>query len=248
MILHIPHASTKTWDTDKFIEETKREAIDKLTDWYTDELFYHEFATPVVFPWSRVFCDVERFRNNEDESMSKLGMGVVYRKGLDGKNLLKDVTTLEAEEKIKSSFYDRHHRKFSVAVNRSLGLFPVVFVVDCHSFYPTKLAHEESSDRPDFCIGTDDFHTPVEVVDEVKAYLEGLGFTVSINSPFKGTMVPLIHLHKNEDVKSIMIEVNRKLYLKAPYIGEKNDNFESIQNVLTGLLEIISEYEISKET
>jgi len=248
MILHVPHSSTKLPETDKFNEKTKLEAIEKLTDWHTDEIFFHQNSDSIVFQFSRIFCDVERFRNNHDEQMFKKGMGVVYTKGLDGKDLLNCQVSLEDEEVIKTTFYDRHHRKLSISVNRSLTLFPEVFVVDCHSFYPTKLSHEDSNDRPDFCLGTDDFHTPTEVVDEIKSYIEGLGFIVAINSPFGGTIVPLQHLNKNKDVKSIMIEVNRKLYLKAPYIGVKNDNFENIKNVLTGLLEIISKYEISKDS
>jgi len=246
MILHIPHASTKTPKTDKLVEEVKKEAIEKLTDWYTDELFCQKHGNSVVFPFSRIFCDVERFRDNNDEPMSKKGMGVVYTKGLDGKDLHNCDVTSEDEEIIKAAYYDNHHRKFSIAVNRSLTLFPEVFIVDCHSFYPSQLSHEDSSDRPDFCLGIDDFHTPIEVVDEIKTYLEGLGFTVAINSPFSGTIVPLQHLHKNKDVKSIMIEVNRKLYLKAPYTGVKNDNFEYIQTVLTNVLDIINTYEESK--
>ncbi|UZE96812.1 N-formylglutamate amidohydrolase [Alkalimarinus alittae] len=246
MILHIPHASTKIRDTDKFVEAVKDEAIEELTDWYTDQLFSYPHSERVIPQFSRVFCDVERFRNNEDEPMSIKGMGVVYTKGIDGKDLLKQPLSPVDEEIIKSSYYDKHHREFAIKLNRSLTLFPEVFIVDCHSFPATPLPYEDSSERPDFCLGTDDFHTPVEVVNDIKSYLEGLGFSVLINTPFGGTIVPLQHLHKNENVKSIMIEVNRKLYLVAPYTGVKSDDFEKVEAVITGILEIISEYEISK--
>jgi len=51
----------------------------------------------------------------------------------------------------------------------------------------TLLSHEDSSDRPDFFIGTDNFHTPIEAIKEIKLYLEGLWFTVAINSTLSST-------------------------------------------------------------
>jgi hypothetical protein len=51
-----------------------------MTDAHTDELFP---VTPfeaerVVFPVSRLVCDVERFSSDEDEPMASRGMGVFY--------------------------------------------------------------------------------------------------------------------------------------------------------------------------
>jgi N-formylglutamate amidohydrolase len=52
----------------------------RMTDSYTDELFP---ATPVeadrvIFPLSRLVCDVERFPSDEDEPKTARGMGVAY--------------------------------------------------------------------------------------------------------------------------------------------------------------------------
>ena len=61
----------------------------RMTDAYTDELFP---LTPfeagrVVFPVSRLVCDVERFPSDEDEPMAARGMGVFYTRTSMGKLL-----------------------------------------------------------------------------------------------------------------------------------------------------------------
>ena len=81
IILHIPHSSLTIpeealhqYDTSFFQEEFLL-----MTDRYTDELFGLPYSS-IVFPYSRLFCDVERFRDDSQEEMSQKGMGVVYTK------------------------------------------------------------------------------------------------------------------------------------------------------------------------
>jgi N-formylglutamate deformylase len=52
----------------------------RMTDAYTDELFppTRVEAGRVVFPLSRLICDVERFPSDEDEPMATRGMGAIY--------------------------------------------------------------------------------------------------------------------------------------------------------------------------
>lgn len=78
-------------------------------------------------------------------------------------------------------------------------------------------------------MGTDEYHTPKELVNQLNGHLENLGFSVAINIPYSGTMVPLEHLGKTQTLKAIMVEVNRALYLKEP--GLKNDRFDEIKGL-----------------
>ena len=74
LILHIPHSSTNFPLKEGFIldsEKIQQELI-KLTDWYTDELFYSDSDEMLISPFSRIFCDVERFENDEDEIIALL--------------------------------------------------------------------------------------------------------------------------------------------------------------------------------
>jgi N-formylglutamate deformylase len=54
----------------------------------------------------------------------------------------------------------------------------------------------------------------VELVDIIKVRFEGAGFSVGVNNPYCGTLVPNNFYGKDYRVKSVMIEINRHLYLR----------------------------------
>lgn len=89
IILHIPHASTNIPIIDGYIVDTVvlDNEILKLTDWYTDDLFCSEQDEMIIAPFSRIFCDPERFTDDAMEVMAQHGMGVLYEKGDDGKTI-----------------------------------------------------------------------------------------------------------------------------------------------------------------
>lgn len=64
-------------------------------------------------------------------------------------------------------------------------------------------------------------------------------FSTAINSPYGGTIVPLRHYEKDNRVMSIMIEVNRGLYLKNGS-SSKNRHFEQILKTMFDLEVMLS--------
>jgi N-formylglutamate amidohydrolase len=232
MILHIPHSSTRIPSSATFIKNISDDLF-RMTDHRTDELFAFSATSIVRFGYSRLFCDVERFVDNEP--MEQYGHGLCYTKDSFG-NPLRNLTS-EQRQYIIDNFYTPHHTELSIACNSALSLFDTVVLVDCHSFSDTVLPHESDTNRPDFCLGTDSFHTPIELVNSIKSVLEDLGYTVAINSPFAGTIVPKIHYQKTEQLKSIMIEVNRKLYMN------NNADFAKTKSAVDHVLTVINNYE-----
>jgi len=238
LILHIPHSSTNIPFYDGFvndIEKIDREII-KLTDWFTDDLFSNEIDDAIITPFSRIFCDVERFAEDELEVMSNFGMGVLYEKFDDGKTLRE--VTQELRKRILKNFYWEHHETLSELVKTRLESNNSCLIVDCHSFPEKALnrALNKSSFRPDFNIGTDSCHTPKKLIELSRRYFEELGYSLGIDEPYSGTMVPMEYYKKDGRVKSIMLEVNRKLYLLGT---EKSEGFEKIKEVVQGYLELL---------
>ena len=228
MLLHIPHSATKMLDGVQ-VEELDGNQF-ALTDWYTDELFYHESAEPIIFPFSRLSVDVERLKVNEP--MDKYGMGILYEKDIFG-NVIKR-TNEDCME-----YYNDHHYKLNQAVNKYLSYFDKVFIVDCHSFVNEKFDWVTSSSLPDICIGIDGIQTPPVVLISLVNYFKQFFNNININDPYSGTIIPS-WFHDNENVYSIMIEVNKNLYLNDI---NKNEDFEKIQKIITGALDIIHGYE-----
>lgn len=243
LILHIPHSSRKIPYYNNFIlprEELETE-INLLTDWYTDELFDLDNTTRVVADFSRIFCDPERFADDEKENMSKVGMGVLYETTDDGRKM-REVTP-ELKQQIIREFYNPHHTKLKQAVKAKLKTNATATIVDCHSFtdFPLKRDVDQNKNRPDICIGSDNFHTPESLVIFSKMFFEKYGLSVKINSPYSGAIVPLDYYGENARVQSIMIEINRKLYLSDKNI--KSSNFDFIKDMIHSyLLELINRY------
>ena len=79
-LLHIPHASTVIPGNylASFRQAILPHEIEVMTDWFCDELLDCG-RDRIVFPISRLVCDVERFRDDKQEIMADIGMGVTYR-------------------------------------------------------------------------------------------------------------------------------------------------------------------------
>lgn len=239
LILHIPHASTHVPFYDGYVNLVSlQEQIDLLTDWYTDELFNFDDSVSVVAPFSRVFCDVERFDDDAKEMMSKVGMGMLYTHADDGSILR--YTTDQIRKAILENFYHPHHQTLTNAVDHHLKLYEHAKIIDCHSFSSLPFTRDvnQTLPRPDFNIGIHHFHTPEKWIYESKIFFGENDYSLGIDWPYAGTIVPMKHLTSNKNVHSIMLEVNRDLYLKRNSI-EKNDQFNLIQEIVSNWLNMI---------
>lgn len=246
LILNIPHASSFIPKEDLesvFLvhgKDLKKELL-HMTDWYTDELFIHGIGKEIVTKVSRLVCDTERFSHDELESMSEKGMGFCYRCGYNNEEI-KDFS-MNYQDEVLWRYYAPHHIALTDAVQQALKKNDSALILDCHSFSDVPLPYEPNQDknRPDICIGTDDYHTPQKLTEYVVHYFERQGYSVAINSPYSGSIVPLRYYQKDERVKSIMVEVNRRLYLE-PGKNKKNARFNGIREDMHYLEENLKEW------
>jgi N-formylglutamate amidohydrolase len=218
----------------------------KMTDSYTDELFTPDsvLMQSVVFPVSRLVLDPERFLDDNQEVMAKLGMGVIYTQTAGGQKLRYQPADKERDDLI-DSYYRPHHQKLENCVSDFLQKFGRCLIVDCHSFPSVALPYEldQSEDRPDICIGADDFHSPKWLVDKIRNEFEKFDYSTAINKPFSGTIVPMRYYRKDKAVLSVMIEVNRKLYMDESS-GGKISGFNSIKRHLSMVVSKIHSFNI----
>lgn len=245
MILHIPHASRKIprpFRPRYLLNDAALELeLLRSTDAYTDELFDVPGAQRVVFPVSRLLVDPERFLDDAREPMAKRGRGVVYTHTTEGKPLRINPTPTE-RQLLLDTWYRPHHRLLADLVDEELVRDGWALVVDCHSFplKPWPLELKRNPPRPEFCIGTDPFHTPPALASHAVEYLRILGFSVEVNHPYAGSIVPLRHYRNDSGVASIMIEVRRDLYMDEA-TGARLDSFPAIRRMLSQLLLILPE-------
>ena len=220
IVLHIPHNSTfipaSVRDQFTLSDAELDDEILKMTDHHTHDLFAQGVSSSqvVVAPVSRLVVDVERFEDDAFEPMSGVGMGVVYTRTHDAKTLRRPISQEERDE-LLNQWYRPHHLRLSNAVENAIKCHGRCLIIDCHSFPKEALPYENSPDavRPDICIGTDEYHTPNQLADWLVKSIRRSGRSVSLNSPFSGSLVPQGYYHLEKRVESVMIEVRRDIYM-----------------------------------
>jgi N-formylglutamate amidohydrolase len=153
-------------------------------------------------------------------------MGALYTHCSDGTPLRRELSVQERADLI-DSFYAPHHRKMGDIIKASLKDHGQCLILDCHSFpsSPLPCDADQSPRRPDICIGGDPFHTPTWVIRDLTWAFAERGLSVGINRPYWGTFVPRPWLGEESAVSSMMIELNRSLYMNEE-TGEKKKVFE----------------------
>jgi N-formylglutamate amidohydrolase len=241
-VLHIPHSSLQIPTDERQAILLDDAALNNellhMTDAYTDELFP---VTPVeagrvIFPLSRLVCDVERFPSDEDEPMTARGMGVAYVRTSFG-DVLRAKPDAAHRQTLLDRWYWPHHAKLERAVNDVITRSGACLIVDCHSFASVALPYEldQTSNRADICVGTDSFHTPSAVRDAIVKAAQKEGYSVAVDAPFAGALAPLSAYGKDRRVLSVMIEISRRLYMDE-LTGQKTQDFGALRAAVGRLI------------
>jgi N-formylglutamate amidohydrolase len=202
--------------------------LDLMTDHHTLEMFAGSGGPDeqiVRAEVSRLVVDVERFEDDRQEQMAARGMGAIYTVTSQLAPLRRPLSQDERADLI-AKYYVRHHAKLKHAVAGAMDRHGRCLVIDCHSFPDVALPYESwdsSRGRPDICIGTEDFHTSDALGDAfVRSFAEA-GWTVDVNSPFAGALVPMDLYRRDRGVTAVMVEVNRGLYLDGQTSARRAD-------------------------
>jgi N-formylglutamate deformylase len=251
-ILHIPHSSVAIPDTARTAilldDAALAREILRMTDMHTHDLYDAPNTERVVFPVSRLIVDPERFADDAQEPMAARGMGVIY-------TLTSDLTPLRqapdaaVRQQMLDDYYHPHHARLNALAKQHLEKHNRCIVIDCHSFPARALPYEQRPEnenraniysgaetRAEICIGTDAFHTPDWMRDSLVAFFEKAGYTVAVDTPFGGALVPGNFYRKNKNVMSVMIETRRDLYMDET-TGEKTTRFDTVRRDITQAIE-----------
>lgn len=140
-------------------------------------------------------------------------------------------------------FYpELHGMTPSVVVAEALSARGRCLVLDGHSFPSRPLPYEldQRDARPDVCIGTDSFHTPSWLCELATAAFERADFSVAVDRPFAGALVPAAYYAGEVRVAALMVEINRALYMDER-TGERLASFTEFRQRLSDVLTHICE-------
>jgi hypothetical protein len=132
------------------------------------------------------------------------------------------------------AWYYPHHKRLQQKVARVLEQHGKCLIIDCHSFPDQALPYEMADaqrTRPDICIGTDSYHTSRALTGAFIHEFSRAGWSIRLNDPFAGALVPASHYHQDKRVSAVMIEVNRKLYLQGD-TADRCSGFDELAKVI----------------
>ena len=229
ILLHVPHSSTAFPEESKhtFSELDYEERL--LIDYYTDELFIpskkSERINSIVFPYCRLYCDVERLVNDPLESK---GLGISYSRHVSNNGYHFTIRSFSTGSEAFSLYADFHAEASKTIFSNSNKLL----LIDCHSFSSLPNLLNSAPPDIDICIGYNDDETcPHKVIiGSIARYFKSLGYKVGINEPFSNskTFSAPVEYH------SVMIEVNKRLYMDESTL-EKTDGFEKLKTDIQSL-------------
>jgi len=215
VVVNVPHSAASIPTLHTYVSDAWVNDFMSLTDWATGEMIDVDLVDHHIAPFNRVWCDVERF-DDADESRVLDGHGFYYTQDAQGQayRVLDTPEAQEAKAFVYERFYKAYHDSLESLLRLKMLSHETVTILDLHSFSDEPGLGETYLPKPDFCLGADLFHTPPALLHHLLTELTKLGYSVDINHPFEGSFVPRGLYHREPQVQSVMIEVNKRLYMQ----------------------------------
>lgn len=214
ILIHLPHSSLY------IPEEYRRTALISQKELEEENLFMCDTGisglvpealreNTLVFPYSRLYCDVEKFRDGR-ELMDAYGMGYIYTRDSRGREMFRP----DAEHRSEvDRIYEEHHRRLDERVTCILEEFGSCKIIDLHSFSDATVKRIFGINGcPDVCIGTEPDYYDEALTEAIIGLLHAMGLSTAMNFPYKGAIVPNRYFGmKGTGIVSVMLEINKRV-------------------------------------
>lgn len=251
LIVSVPHAGTTIPDEAKLsFTKTEFHFLNSDCDWYVDKLF--DFVpelgvTLLTTDIGRYVIDLNRDAGEIDASFMEgapltknpKNLGLVSHKTIKGEKLLKKpITQKELNDRIQK-YYRPFHDQLENLIAQTKKQFGFCIHIDAHSM-PSKgeLAHSDAGqERKDIVLG-DRFGKSCSplLTELVEQHFIKAGLSVSRNIPYAGGFITQNYGKPAQNVHTLQIEHNRKLYMNEDTYEILQKPFESLQKILHNLV------------
>lgn len=177
---------------------------------------------------------------------SRLGHGLIWRLCPPDIALYdRRLNVGEVHRRIES-FYRPYHAALRYAMDGLHDRFGCVYHLNCHSMpsvsAPIVKRRRAGRRRADFVLGNLDGRScSGEFTALVRSHLEGMGYAVTLNDPYKGVELIRAYSAPADGRHSLQIEINRALYMDEDKFT-RNENFATLKADLEQLVAAICDY------
>ncbi|MDO9358937.1 MAG: N-formylglutamate amidohydrolase [Polaromonas sp.] len=261
LVLDSPHSGTRYPDDFAFACELA--TLRRAEDTHVDKLY--DFAAGLGVGWVEAFFPRSYLDANRDTTevdtglfeggwpgpvssdevvMSKvrLGKGLIWRTTDEGRPIYqRKLGVAEVQARI-AQCWQPYHAAVAQAIDAAHARHGYSIHINCHSMpaiasrYATQFPGEAHAD---FVVGDRDGTTASAALSElVCEHLEGLGYSVAYNHPYKGVELVRRYGQPEGQRHSIQLEINRKLYMDEQSL-EIHDGFAPLKSSLKSLVDVL---------
>ena len=242
------------------------EVVRKSEDAFVDELYANvpDFGASLqaaLFP--RAYIDPNRSLMDIDPELidepwpeplapsekTRLGHGLIWRLCPPDYALYdRKLRTTEVRSRI-DTYWRPYHLALRGMLDTAQVQFGQVWHINCHSMPAAGVPQQPgigNGGRIDFVLGDRDGTTcDPEFTKLVASILQGFGYRVRVNDPYKGVELVRAHSDPSNGRHSLQIEINRALYMNELSL-ERAAGFNTLQTNLTRFATVVCDYARSK--
>ena len=259
LVLDSPHSGEHY--PDDFEHAPPRAVVRQAEDTHVARLYrgaprFGATLIEAVFP--RAYIDANRSLDDLDPAMldapwpaplaasrkTGQGIGLLWRVARGGAPMYERKLTVAEVERRIDRWYRPYHAALESAIDARHRAFGAAWHINCHSMPSVGDANADDPgrERPDFVLGDRDGTTCApEFTALVADAIRGLGYSVTINDPYKGVEIVRRHGRPEAGRHSLQIELNRRLYMDETTL-EPNAHYSELEADLERLVASVASY------
>lgn len=177
-------------------------------------------------------------------TVSKRGLGLLKSKSRYGEPVHeRKLTVAEVMERI-TKYHRPYYAELKQNIDRLKSSFGFVYHLSCHcmSAVGAPTHPDPGKERPDFCLGDVNGKTSSrEFIEFVQKTIQSLGYSCTINDPYTGGELNSRFGAPKDGVDSIMVEINKKLFMDVKTFKKKPE-FARVQADVSKILAAITQH------
>ncbi|MDP3761221.1 MAG: N-formylglutamate amidohydrolase [Ramlibacter sp.] len=166
------------------------------------------------------------------------GLGLIKTRSRYGE-LLQERPLLRAEVETRlRDYYEPYHAELLRIIEATHARFGRVRHMSVHCMPPVGGPADDDAGarRPDFCLGNLDGVTcSADLTGALRDWIGEMGYTVTVNEPFRGNETIRRHGNPQAGVESIQVELNKKLFVDNSTF-RPTEGLEPLQHDLVTLM------------